>query len=245
MADNDHTYNIIRFDSLDSTNRYTVDNADTLADKDIVAAEIQTAGKGRFDRVWVSDIPNNISMSIVLKPKGDPQTLPVANLTQFAAVCICRLLKRYGQTPMIKWPNDVKVGGKKISGILTRTVFSGMSLKAIAVGIGINVNQTQSLLDSLTQPATSFNILCGQHIDRDKLMTELLDIFFADYDAFMTAGFAYIRDEYISQCSSLHRELTVHTMSGDQSGFAADIDETGALVLETASGVKHLTEGES
>ncbi len=238
-------YRIMYFDELDSTNKYGIEQSDNLQDKNVVAAEIQTAGRGRFDRVWVSDVPDNISCSIILKPSGDYTKLPISNLTQFAAVCICRLLERYGQTPTIKWPNDVKVGGKKISGILTKTSFSGMSLNAIAVGIGINVNQTQSLLDSLTQPATSFNILCGHHIDRDCLLTELLDLFFADYDAFMKSGFTFIRSDYLSHWEARGTILTVRTIGGTFTGTAVGIDDEGALMLETENGIKHLLEGES
>ena len=238
-------YHILRFAELDSTNKYGIEHANSLSDRDVVAADIQTAGRGRFDRVWVSDVPDNISCSIILKPDGDYQHLPISNLTQFAAVCICRLLERYGQTPTIKWPNDVKVGGRKISGILTKTSFSGMSLNAIAVGIGINVNQQQSLLDTLSQPATSFNILCGHHIDRDRLLTELLDLFFADYEAFMRGGFDFIREEYLSHWDALGTILTVRTIGGSFTGTAVGIDEEGALMLKTENEIKHLIEGES
>ncbi|MBP5448595.1 MAG: biotin--[acetyl-CoA-carboxylase] ligase [Spirochaetales bacterium] len=245
MTNSQYGYHILTFDELDSTNRYATDNADSLNDRDIVMTEIQTSGRGRFDRVWVSDVPDNISCTIVLKPTGDYTALPIGNLTQYAAVYICHLLERYGQTPKIKWPNDVKVGGKKISGILTRTLFSGMTLKATVVGIGINVNQSQTLLDSLSQPATAFNLLCGHHIDRDKLLTELLDTFFTDYSAFMQGGFDFIRNEYMSHWDALGQPLTVRTIGGTFTGTAIDIDQAGALMLETSDGIKHLLEGES
>ena len=237
-------YNVIKFASLDSTNSYAIKNIGRLDDRDIIVADIQTAGRGRFDRKWISDVPDNIYMSFVLKPQGDYTKLPLSNYTHYLAVVLAETLKSYGVNALIKWPNDVKVDGKKISGILSQTSFTNMSFNGIVVGVGINLNQKQSDIAAVSQPATSLNLILGRHINNEDFMYKLLDGFFARYDEFVEKGFAFIRQSYLSKCMSLGKEMTVHTVSGDIAGIAVDIDNDGRLRLDTPTGLVTLTEGD-
>lgn len=141
-------------------------------------------------------------------------------------------------------PNDVKVDGKKISGILSQTSFTNMSFNGIVVGVGINLNQKQSDIDAVSQPATSLNLILGRHINNEDFMYKLLDGFFARYNEFVEKGFAFIRQSYLSKCMSLGKEMTVHTVSGDIAGIAVDIDDDGRLRLDTPTGIVTLTEGD-
>ena len=113
------------FKQLNSTNVYAKQNLSELEDRTVIFAEQQTDGHGRFDRVWISDKVGNLYASIVLKPKNFSADLPLANLTQYLSVVLSELLEEYGVVADIKWPNDVLVGGKKISGILAETSFCG------------------------------------------------------------------------------------------------------------------------
>ncbi|HBH19346.1 MAG TPA: biotin--[acetyl-CoA-carboxylase] ligase, partial [Cyanobacteria bacterium UBA9579] len=195
-------YNITYFDEIDSTNTYSLRNIVGLNDRHVVIAARQTSGKGRLARKWISDIEGNVYMSIVLKPSDTmDKELPLSNITQYMSVVLCRVLESYGVIPEIKWPNDVLVNGKKISGILSEISTQGSTLKGFVLGIGINLNLSQEDINAIDQPATSLNLLTGQLINRDLFIKQLLDEFFMDYDSFIQDGFISIKSEYQQRSS--------------------------------------------
>ena len=112
---------IIKLKEVNSTNLYAKEHLSELADKTVIIADRQTNGRGRFDRVWVDLGGDNLFMSIVLKP-SDKFLNVYPNLTQYLSVVVCKVLEHYGLQPNTKWPNDVLIKGKKISGILSETV---------------------------------------------------------------------------------------------------------------------------
>lgn len=103
----------------------------------VVAANHQTAGRGRMGRTWVSDRGNALQFSVVLRPKAEPSAVPSVTLTGAAAVALA--LEDLGFRPAIKWPNDVLLSGKKLCGILTEMVSGGKSAPFVVMGIGLNV----------------------------------------------------------------------------------------------------------
>src|SRR5574344_439926 len=98
-----------------STNTFCKENSEKIEDKTIVYTFKQTSGRGRFNRTWVDLGSGNIFMSILLRPEN-VSILP--NLTQFSALILAKTFEKYGVIPTIKWPNDILINGKKISGIL-------------------------------------------------------------------------------------------------------------------------------
>ena len=110
---------VFHFDSVDST----MDETRKLAEQDkpegtVVIAEEQTAGRGRFNRTWISPRGQNLSFSVLLKPTAGQ--LPYLNMA--ATLAVSRTVgKIAGLEPTIKWPNDVRVNGRKVSGILIET----------------------------------------------------------------------------------------------------------------------------
>ena len=187
--------NIIYFDKLDSTNTYAKQNIETLADKTVVSANLQTQGRGRFTRTWVDLGPENIYMSIILKPSES--FLPVySNLTQYLSVCLCKQLEEMGLSPQIRWPNDVLLNGKKVCGILAETVTKSGVLKGIVLGIGVNLNASADETEAIDRPATSVNLELGQVVDKKEFMQKLIDNFFANYDEFLGNGFVWIKQDY-------------------------------------------------
>ena len=125
-------YRVSEFAELDSTNRYACGRLRELADGDVIQAGIQTAGRGRWERKWISDVPGNLCLSLVLKPVGPPAELPLAGLSQLLALSVCRVLETYGVPPALKWPNDIQVAGRKIAGILAETVVEGSEFLGLA-----------------------------------------------------------------------------------------------------------------
>lgn len=149
-----------------------MENLANLPHKQVIIADIQTHGRGQFDRKWISDVIGNVYMSAVLKD------LPLANYTPHMAEAICIVLECYDVTPTIKEPNDVMVNNKKIAGILSQSSTRGNKLNGIVIGVGVNLNLTQENLKRIDQPATSLNLLLNQPVDREKFTYKLIDEFF-------------------------------------------------------------------
>ncbi|MFC1485237.1 biotin--[acetyl-CoA-carboxylase] ligase [bacterium] len=224
----------LHFTEVDSTNIYALKNINNLKDKTVVFADTQTAGKGRNNRRWISGFPNNLYMSVVLKPSYSlEENFPLFNITQYMAVVVCRLLALYQVDASIKWPNDILVNDKKIAGILSETCIQGNELQGMIVGLGVNLNMTNESLSKIDQRAVSLNILLGKSISRDEFLHKLLDLFFFNYNEFLEEGFSCIKDEYKKKAMFLNKHIKINAPSETFYGIAKDIDETGALILET------------
>ena len=211
---------IIELDEVASTNLYAKANLSDLADRTVVCADKQTAGRGRFQRAWVDLGCGNIFMSIVLKPSNVFNPL-YTNITQYLSVVLCQVMEEYGLTPEIKWPNDVQIKGKKIAGILSETVVQGQNFKGLILGAGINLNAKQEDL----------SLIKDKEIDKMEFLNKLLDKFFENYDNFLSKGFSLIEKDYISRTSFLGKEISVKGFDKTVSGFAKCINSAGELVL--------------
>jgi BirA family biotin operon repressor/biotin-[acetyl-CoA-carboxylase] ligase len=175
---------IIRLSEVDSTNRYAMKNFDALADGTLIAAEFQTAGKGRMDRTWVSPPRENICASFVMKNIAPP----VCNASIIASLGALQMLRDAapGVKFWIKWPNDIYCGFKKIAGILCENKLSSTSSGIIA-GIGININMPQSALDAIGQPATSLSVETGRAFDLQPAVTALAEALRGYYEDYSKA----------------------------------------------------------
>ena len=222
---------LIFLEEVGSTNAYVKQHMSELSDSTVVYTSHQTDGRGRLSRKWIDTGENNIYMTFCLKPSCEFQEI-YSNLTQYLSVVLCKTLEKYGVDSKIKWPNDVLVDGKKIAGILSETSMQGSSFKGIALGIGVNLNTSQTLLDSIDKPATSLAIILNKEIDREKFLKTLTDEFFLNYDRFLNTGFAMIRDFYLNHASFLNTDISVNVLGKIESGCAVDITQDGALVLE-------------
>ncbi len=222
---------LIFLEEVGSTNAYVKQHMSELSDSTVVYTSHQTDGRGRLSRKWIDTGENNIYMTFCLKPSCEFQEI-YSNLTQYLSVVLCKTLEKYGVDSKIKWPNDVLVDGKKIAGILSETSMQGSSFKGIALGIGVNLNTSQTLLDSIDKPATSLAVILNKEIDREKFLKTLTDEFFLNYNRFLNTGFAMIRDFYLNHASFLNTDISVNVLGKIESGCAVDITQDGALVLE-------------
>lgn len=239
-------YNPKYFTELSSTNTYSISNIELLNDKDIIIAEKQTAGRGRFNRIWLSPAAGNLYLSIILKPHDKPvDELPLSNFTQYTAVIICKVLAMHGISASIKWPNDILVNEKKIAGILSETSFSGNILKGIVVGLGVNLNMPGELLDQIDQPATSLNLLTKKQVNQKQFTALFLDTFFSQYEAFLKKGFTLIQNEYIERSNFLGKRIKIKLPSGIQDCKAITINQDGTLkIMDTQNRESNLSLGE-
>ncbi|HRY52144.1 MAG TPA: biotin--[acetyl-CoA-carboxylase] ligase [Candidatus Paceibacterota bacterium] len=239
-------YRIVRLAQVDSTNAYARMHLADLADGHVVTAEVQTAGRGRGGRAWISHQRGNLYLSLVLKPKG-PLTRghPVSNLSQLLAVVVCEDLESCQVTAGIKWPNDILVQGRKIGGILAEAVTSGSDLIGLVLGLGLNLNLQAVDLGQIGQPATSLNLLTGRTICPEERLKSILDRFFSAYPRVLANGFRTIRTAYVGRCSFLGQSVKVNMPEGVLCGQAIDITTQGELELLLSGGqVRRISLGE-
>jgi BirA family biotin operon repressor/biotin-[acetyl-CoA-carboxylase] ligase len=239
-------YHVIEFAELDSTNRHACARLRELADGDVIQAAVQTGGRGRMERKWISDVPGNLCLSLVLKPAhASPADLPLVNLSQLLALAVCRALDAHGAPATLKWPNDVLVRGRKIAGILAETVVRGSDFLGLVLGLGVNLNLGAAKLAAIDQPATSLAVESQRPVDVVRFRDELLEDFFDSYDKFLATGFKLIRDEYLKRCAFLGRAVEIRRTGEILRGTARTITPDGSLELVSRDGrVQVITLGE-
>ncbi|MCP4481878.1 MAG: biotin--[acetyl-CoA-carboxylase] ligase [bacterium] len=222
----------IHFKSLSSTNDYVRENIENLNDKTLITADQQTAGKGRSSRSWISSEKNNLYFSLLLKPKYNFRNDNLASLTQYVALVLTKVFKSYNVDAWIKWPNDILVENKKISGVLTETMIQGSDLLGIVIGIGVNLNLSEMKIAEIDQPATSLNILLGRSVDKEEFLEIFLKEFFNRYSILLEGGFSLIKDEYIERAMFLGKKVRITVFDKVFVGIAKNIDNQGRLILD-------------
>ena len=215
-----------------STNAVAADRARAGApDGLVVVAEHQTAGRGRLDRTWETPPRAALTFSLVLRP-----TVPAADwpwLPLLTGHTVAKVLRAAGYAgSVVKWPNDVLVGERKVAGILVERVETPSGPAAV-LGIGLNVSLTEAELPVPT--ATSLALEGGAEPDRTALLVELLRSLREAYDAWQAGGadgLARLRASYAAACVTVGREVRVELPGGETlQGRASGIDAVGRLVV--------------
>ena len=228
----------IYLEEVDSTNLYAKRNIDKIKDKTIIYTSRQTAGRGRMERKWNYMGDGNIYASIVLKPSKELKEV-YSNLTQYLCVILAETFENFGIIPQIKWPNDIRINYKKISGILAEAVCDSDGLKGLIIGFGVNLNCKKDEIEMINQPATSLNLELGFEINKEKFLKKLLEKFCLRYDEFIEKGFLLIREEYIRRVEFLNQPVTVRVFDKEIQGIAKDITESGAIKLLDNNDIEH------
>ena len=205
---------LLFLDKVDSTNKFAKEHLAELRDKTIVYSALQTAGRGRMQRKWNSNSGDNIYASIVLKPSKELKEV-YSNLTQYLSLVLAETIEDYNIYPQIKWPNDVRINGKKISGILAESVIVKNELKGIILGFGVNLNCKKEDLEMIDQPATSLNLETGMEINRENFLKMVIDKFCLRYNRFIEEGFLFIKEDYIRRAEFLNDTVTVKVFDKD------------------------------
>ena len=224
---------------VDSTNKYAKEHLAELNDKTLVYANIQTTGRGRLQRTWCYNEGDNVYASIVLKPSKVLKEI-YSNLTQYLSLILAEVFEEYNIIPKIKWPNDVRINGKKISGILAESVIEKNELKGIILGFGVNLNCKKEDLEKIDQPATSLNLETGMEINREIFIKKVIDKFCLRYNRFIEEGFLLIREDYKKRAEFLDRPVTVKVYDKEVCGLAVDITENGALKIVDKNNNEHV-----
>ncbi|WP_432355143.1 biotin--[acetyl-CoA-carboxylase] ligase [Sporosarcina sp. A2] len=195
----------------------------------VIIADEQTAGKGRLSRPWSSAAGKGIWMSVITRPKLMPQQAP--QMTLVAAVAIVRAIEELTDvTPSIKWPNDILVKGRKLTGILTELQADPDRVKAIILGIGMNVNQQlEDFPEDIRGIATSLSIEEGKPINRAQLTAKVLSYLELYVTLYVEKGFAPIKLLWESYADSIGKRVRISTLQESYEATARGISEDGRL----------------
>ncbi len=232
--------NIHYEESVDSTQKIANRLANGgAAEGTIVIAEEQTLGKGRLSRNWHSPKFTGIWMSVILRPKIPFHEAP--QLTLLAAVAVAQAIEDVTDlSPEIKWPNDLLIKGKKVTGILTELQAESDRIHSVIVGIGVNVNQKLSdFPEELQNTATSLFIESGKSISRSTLIQQILRNMEKLYFTYLKHGFNPVKLLWESYAVSLGKELKATTVNETIIGKALGITDSGVLLLEDKFGKVH------
>ncbi len=200
----------------------------------IVAAECQTAGKGRFCRTWSSEMDGGLYFSLLLRPELPPAD--IASITLAAGFGVCLAVRNFtGIDARIKWPNDVIVGKKKICGILTEMAAQSDRIDYVVIGIGINVNKEQ-FPEEIADRATSLMLETGKRIDRNAFFAcviRYLDRVIGDFLVSLSLSDV---EQFKNLCATMGRVVSVQRGNQTLSGTACDISPLGELVVRMEDG---------
>ena len=229
--------NIHRYKEIGSTNDYALSNKDTLVCGDVVVADKQTNGHGRFDRKWFSDNEENVYLTVVLGEVSNLSAIPL-----YTAVILVRVLESLGVKANIKWPNDILVESKKIAGVLVQSAIQKFIPFAV-VGVGFNIELTDNEKELIGNTAISLRDL-GLVVGKNEFINMFLEKFFGMFNDFNTQGFSYIKDEYEFNSSLIGEQITVRCSKLERTGKVIGFSEVGEILLQENNQIVAITSGE-
>jgi len=229
---------IIYRDTIGSTNVFLKRLAQEGASEGtVVISDEQSAGLGRLGREWFSKKGENLLFSVLLRPQLPPNKMFVLTMI-FALAGIDAVQEISGLNSMIKWPNDIYIGGKKLGGILTEfSVVQGV-VQYLVLGMGLNVNWNPEEEMTLLYPTSSIFAESQEKVSREDILINLLKRLDVSYyevglDSERTEGFY---EKWNEKSLILGKTVVIETGKERIEGEAAGIDRDGALTLITSNG---------
>ena len=218
----------------DSTNLWIKRLAKEGASEGTIAlAEFQSAGRGRLGRSWEVPEGTSVMMSILLRPKFEPQYAPT--LTLVMGMAVAKAVKNLGFDVSIKWPNDVVVSHKKICGILTEMGVRDGKIDYAVIGVGINVN-IKEFPEEMADKATSLYLESGKEFDRSQIPGLVMEAFEEYYEKFAaTCDLSGLKEEYESILANYNQPVRVLAKEPYE-GVARGITDGGELLVEKTDG---------
>lgn len=218
----------------DSTNLWIKRLAKEGAPEGTLAlAEFQSAGRGRLGRSWEVPEGTSVMMSILLRPKFEPQYAPT--LTLVMGMAVAKAVKSLGFDVSIKWPNDVVVSHKKICGILTEMGVHDGKIDYAVIGVGINVN-IKEFPEEMADKATSLYLESGKEFDRSQIPGLVMEAFEEYYEKFAaTCDLSGLKEEYESILANYNQPVRVLAKEPYE-GVARGITDGGELLVEKTDG---------
>lgn len=201
----------------------------------VFLAESQTKGKGRRGRSWENPRGTGLAMSVLLRPKMNPEKAPM--MTLLMGLSGAQAVEDItGIAPGIKWPNDLVLSGKKICGILTEMTMSGREIDHVVIGIGVNLNM-ESFPEEIREKATSLKLERGKTVERDEMAAAILRRFEENYGIFLkTCSLSALKEDYLKYLVNIGREVKVLEKDRELQGICTGINDSGELLIEKTDG---------
>jgi len=233
--------NFYYFETINSTNLFAKKLVkDNVEEGAVVIADIQLRGRGRKNRIWSSP-KGGLWFSIILYPNIPPNKGMF--LTMTASIAVAQAIKdTTNLDPVIKWPNDVLIKGKKVCGILSEFDADKNRVNYSIVGIGINVNN--EIERDLQKIAISLKQEIGMDVSRVQLLRSFLKYFDENYNKMISGSFNKIRDSWFQFSNIIGKRVRVKEEKDENIGTVVDIDENGYLILDTACGKIRIMSGD-
>lgn len=209
-----------------------------------LAAEVQTAGRGRAGRPWYAVLGGSLAFSLLWRFEHGVGAL--RGLSPAVGLAIARALEAQGARGIqLKWPNDLVYRGRKLAGILIEVQGDALGPTAAVIGIGLNVRVPADLAVRAGQPVASLTSLPGFKPDRSRLLAALLIALYRTLERFAVEGFAPLRREW--EARHAYHRLRVRVTMPDgrtEEGVVWGVGEGGELLLDTGRGRRRLAAGE-
>lgn len=220
-------------DEIDSTNRLMRKWADEgAAEGTVLVADYQSAGRGRRGRLWLAPPGTGLLMSVLLRP-----TRSVALIPFVTAIALATAIEQVTELPVhLKWPNDVRVRGRKVAGILAEAQSTG-ERHTVVVGVGINVSVPDDVLAEVPVPATSLSREANREIDRVELLLTFLPALEQAYERLEAD--VWDLKAWKQRSDTFGREVTVVDAKRRWHGTAVDLGDDGALLVRDDDGTTH------
>lgn len=232
-------------DEVVSTNSYLMQAAAKGAlHVSCVAAHIQTGGRGRRGRTWVSHLGASLTFSLLWR--FDCGAAALSGLSLAVGVALIRALHELDiDTAQLKWPNDVLVNNQKLAGILIDLQGDMDGPSAAVIGIGINVDLPKQVLERIDQPAIDIKQVSPAKVDQSQLLGIVLKHLAEVLRQFEQHGFVDLREEWLRYHAYHHQSVRLLLPDGrDVKGQVIGVAEDGILLVETALGLQRFSAGE-
>jgi BirA family biotin operon repressor/biotin-[acetyl-CoA-carboxylase] ligase len=244
LGSHQETLQVHVVDSVDSTNRLLLAEAAAGAPSGLaVAAELQTRGRGRRGRGWHTGLGDALTFSLLWRfPQG---TGELHGLSLAVSVALLRALRALGAPEvMVKWPNDVFWHQQKLAGVLVEVQGSVGGPTAAVIGIGLNVRLDETVRDRIDQPAADLRS-AGVPLHRNRILGRVLAHLADTLAGFAQHGFAPLKSEWESCHLLASQPVWVTLPSGEAvGGVVAGVDDDGALLVQTPSGLRRFHSGD-
>lgn len=221
------------YDSVGSTNEVAKSHESRCAMPAVVVSEQQLAGKGRITKGWYSPRAQGIYCSLLLHP--DVPMAQLSKLTLLVGLAVAKAMTGYGLKPLIKWPNDIVIRGKKVCGILTETSAEMSGIHYVVTGFGININN-HSFPDELKDIATSLYIESGRMFNRSRFLACVLKEIEFEYNKYIDGQYDGFINDVKDISATLGRRVRVLDYNKEYAGRAVDILPSGELQIKTDDG---------
>ncbi len=233
--------NFIFYDELTSTNEKLLTDDSIRQHGTVLLAENQFVGRGRMGRKWISEKDLSLTFSILLTEYINPKNINIVNLG--ASLAVAKSLENLYQLDVnLKWPNDVLISNRKVSGILVESITKGNKFEKVVVGIGINVNQP-AFEGKFLIPPTSVRKEFGRPVKRERVLSEVLNEFESILEQIKIDRLGVL-DSWRSRCNWIGEKVKVTNGSDELVGLFEDIDSDGFLLLQQKDGAKKIINGD-